>query len=81
MEGLNEDQRAALAALPTLETPIREGKFIYLSTDVADPGADCWNWLSGFIDLAYKLIKTNRLYAVRILFTFERRVKRQDGGR
>lgn len=71
-----ESEQMALAALPRLETPIREGNFIYLATDEADPGADCWAWLRGFIDLAYGLIKANRLYEVRILFTYERRTKR-----
>ena len=67
------DKREALAALATLAPQIEAGRYIYLSTDVADPGADCWAWLRGFIGLAYDLIKAHRLCAVRILFTYERR--------
>lgn len=72
----NEAREAALRALPHLQAPIEAGRFIFLSTYQADPGADCWSWLRGFIALAYDLIKANRLYEVRILFTYERQVKR-----
>lgn len=70
------DRDEALAALPGLREPIEQGQYIYLASDVADPGAACWAWLRGFIGLAYDLVKAHRLYEVRVLFTFERREPR-----
>jgi hypothetical protein len=73
---MNEAQREALAALPAMRANIEADRVIYCSAPEADPGADCWAWLRGFIGLVYALIKAQRLTGLHILFTYGSQEKR-----
>lgn len=63
--------RVAKAALGPMGEAIDRGNLIFLDAPDADPSWECWEWLFGFIRMAYALIKRNRLTKLRILFTFD----------
>lgn len=66
-----EARTVAREALPAMGEAIERGNVIFLDAPSADPGWECWDWLMGFVKLAYALIKRNRLTKLRILFTFD----------
>jgi hypothetical protein len=71
-----EARTLARAALEHMGPAIDEGRVIFCEASAASPGADCWDWLQGFINLVYKLIKANRLTNLRIIFTYDERERR-----
>jgi hypothetical protein len=71
-----EARTLARAALEHMGPAIDDGRVIFCEAAEAAPGGECWDWLSGFIGLIYKLIKANRLTNLRIIFTYDERERR-----
>lgn len=76
-----EARDVARAALAHMGDAIDHGRMIVCEAPDAEPGADCWNWLQDFVRLIYALIRHYRLTGLRIIFTFDTRERREDGGR
>jgi hypothetical protein len=61
----------ALRALSLMRPQIQAGSFVYCYEARPSKGAECWAWLSGLIDLTYKLIKKGGVRRLHILVTYD----------